>query len=375
MPESLPQELIRLRDESERFAREVVHPIEEALDADQLTASAARDRVIEEARALGLFGMTQPTAFGGTEASQLALTVVRDTLGAENLRLAGAVFGPGPGVLAGVGEPLRSSHLEPLLRGAKRAAFGFTEPDDAPHPTRAERRGESLIVTGWKSYVTGGADADFINTLVTVSEQGPALLVIDRDSPGVVIERTFESLDGSHHAAFRFDDVRVPRSHLIGAPGEGLPRAMRQIGDTRLAIAAGAVGLMRWVLAYLTEHLKAPHPSGEPLGNREGVRLRYAELRMHAFAARSMLYRTARLADSGANIVNEGIACKVFSTEQLGVIVDSAMQLVGGKALTVGHPLERLYRRVRALRLAEGASDVLRLNLARGQLDLGKGVL
>jgi acyl-CoA dehydrogenase len=87
------------------------------------------------------------------------------------------------------------------------------------------------------------------------------------------------------------------------------------------------------------------------------------------------VYRTARLGDTGANIVNEGMACKVFATETVGEVVDAAMQLVGGKALIVGHPLERLYREVRALRIAEGASDVLRLSLARGSLDLNLGVL
>ena len=86
-----------------------------------------------------------------------------------------------------------------------------------------------------------------------------------------------------------------------------------------------------------------------------------------------MVYRTARLADAGENIVNEGIACKVMATETIGSVVDSAIQLVGGNALVTGHPLERLYRQVRSLRLAEGGSDVLRLNLARGRLELNKG--
>ncbi len=142
-----------------------------------------------------------------------------------------------------------------------------------------------------------------------------------------------------------------------------------------MLIAAEAVGLARWAIEFTTAHLKAPHHSGEPLGAREGVRLRYADLRIRTFAARSMLYRTARLGEAGANIVNEGIACKVYATETLSDVVDGAIQLVGGKALTVGHPLEQLYREVRSLRLAEGASDVLRLNLARGSLDLDKGVL
>ena len=72
------------------------------------------------------------------------------------------------------------------------------------------------------------------------------------------------------------------------------------------------------------------------------------------------------------HIVNEGIASKVFATEMVGEIVNAGIQLVGGVALRDGHPLATLYRRVRAMRLAEGASDVLRLNLARGLLDLAR---
>ena len=380
MPESLSPELVQLREDAERFAADVLIPRQAELAAGHTTFAAVRDAVSRAARAAGFFAMTQPKSHGGSEAGPLALTVVRDTLAGYNTGLARHVYGPGPGVLAGCPEPLRSHYLLPLLAGEKRAGFAFTEPDDAAHFTRAVATPDgAFIVTGRKSYVTRGGEADFLNTLVEVEAdgkaQGRAMLVIDAHAPGVTIEQRFETLDGSHHAVFRFDAVRVPADRLIGRPGEGLPRALQQIGDTRLAIAANAVGLARWAIGYTRTHLSAPHRAGETLGAREGVRLRYAELRIRTYAARSMVYRTARLAESGANTVNEGIACKVFATETVGEVVDTAMQLVGGKALTVGHPLERLYREVRALRIAEGANDVLRLNLAKGDLDLGKGVL
>jgi len=373
MPESLTAEQSALRDRAVRFAIEVLEPAADATKAQR--DGAAIEHVRRAAIEHGFFRMTQPRAFGGTEAGPLDLTVVRETLASYNTGLHHVAFGPGPGVLARCGEPLRSTHLAPLLDGVKRAGFAFTEPDDAPHFTTATPDGDAFVVRGRKSYVTGGAHADFLNTLVEIPGQGRAMLAIDVATPGVSIEQRFASLDGSHHAAFRFDGARVPRAHLIGEPGKGMPVAMRQIGDTRLAIAADAVGLSRWVIGFVTAHLQAPHHSGEPLGAREGVRLRYADLRIKTFAARSMLYRTARLAAAGENIVNEGIACKVFATETLSYVVDGGIQLVGGKALTVGHPLEALYREARSLRLAEGASDVLRLNLVRGALDLGKGVL
>jgi acyl-CoA dehydrogenase len=376
MPESLSPELMALRERAQRFATEVLVPSRRALEAVPGNAAATRTAVTRAARDTGLFAMTQPRSHGGSEAGLLAMTVVRDTVAGYNTGLDRWVFGPGPGVLADCEEPLRSRYLAPLLSGEKRAAFAVTEPDDAEHFTRAVRTDDGdLIVSGRKSYVTRGTEADFLNVLVEIEREGRAFLVIDADTPGVVLERRFESLDGSHHAAFRFDAVRVGKDHLVGKPGEGMPRALRQIGDTRIAIAARAVGLARWTVDYVHAHLTVPNRSGESLSSREGVRLRYADLRIRTYAARSMLYRTARLGESGVNIVNEAIACKVFATETVGDVVDTAIQLTGGEALIVGHPLERLYREVRALRIAEGASDVLRLNLARGSLDLGKGVL
>ncbi|HEX7036092.1 MAG TPA: acyl-CoA dehydrogenase [Pseudomonadales bacterium] len=369
MPEQLDSALQALAVHTREFAARELEPRRHRDPAE------ARREIVAAAKAAGFYPMTQPRAFGGSEASTLALTVVRDELGAANAPFQEAVFGPGPGVLAGVGEPLASSHLGPLLAGEKRAAFGFTEPDDAAHPTRAEVVGDELVITGRKSYVTGGADADFVNTLVQVGDRGPALVVIDTDRPGVQIERIFASLDGSRHAAFRFEQVRVPAAHLIGAPGEGLPRALRQIGDTRLAIAAHCVGTMRWVLDFLTNHLTGTDRSGAPRGAKEGVRLRYADARIDALAARSLVYRVARLVDGGDRAVNEAIAAKVFATEAVARVVDTAIQLVGGQALVDDHPLAVLYREVRSLRLAEGGNDVLRLNLARGRLELGAGRL
>ena len=377
MPDSLTTELIALRSHAERFAVDVLLPQRQAVDAQlQTNPDKMRQAVVAAARAAGFFGMTQPVAFGGTQAGPLALTVVRDTFAGYNTGFDRLVFGPGPGVLAACEEPLRSRYLTPLLDGRRRAGFAFTEPDDAEHFSRAVPTGDGHFrVDGRKSYVTRGGEADFLNVLVDVPGEGRAMLVIDTDSPGVSIERRFETLDGSHHAAFRFDDVRVPGDRIVGRPGEGLPRAMGQIGDTRLAVAARAVGLARWVVQHVHSHLGSVYRSGEPLAARESVRLRYAEMRIRTFAARSMVYRTARLAQSGAGVINECIACKVFTTQTLTDVIDAAIELVGGKSLTVGHPLEELYRVARALRTAEGAADVLRLSLAKGSLDLGQGVL
>ena len=161
----------------------------------------------------------------------------------------------------------------------------------------------------------------------------------------------------------------------MGGLGEGMPRALQNISTVRMSLSAEACGRMQNALRVVTDYISAPHRSGTPLGDREGVRLRYADMRIDAYAARSLLYRTARLVDSDANDVNEVMCCKIFCTEAAGRVIDQAVQLVGGNALTTGHPLERLYRQVRSMRFTEGASDILRLNVARGTLELGLGRL
>ena len=385
MPESLTPELNELRDRVQAFVDDDLRPLEGALGDDDAVPvpDETRRRVRERSRALGLFQMTQPRAFGGSEAGPLALTVVRETLAAANLRVAQYVFGPGPGVLAAVTGELGEAYLAPLLRGEKSGAWAFTEPASTPRPTWARRDGDELVISGRKAYVSGGASADFYSVLVNVEEGasgpgGTAMVIVDRATPGVTIDRTFHSMEGGSHVELGFADVRVPVSRVVGKIGEGMPRALGNISHMRLAMTAQATGLAMWVTDYVERHITSPHRSGVRLGDREGVRLPYADMRIGTYAARAMLYRTARIVDSASRedeVMNEVMATKVFCTEHAGCAVDTAVQLVGGQALIVGHPLERRYREVRSMRIAEGASDLLRLNVARGRIEFHSGRL
>ncbi|WP_419932631.1 acyl-CoA dehydrogenase family protein [Candidatus Poriferisodalis sp.] len=372
MPDFLDSEHTEVLRAAERLADELTTLFGKVAESD--IGAAVR----EASKAAGVFGMTQPASFGGTEAGALALTVVRDTLGSRNVGHLPGIFGPSPGVLANVGEPLRSQFLLPYLAGELRSGFGFTEPADAPRHTWAMCDGDELVINGAKSYVTGGADADFINALVEIEGAGTAMVLIETDRAGVTLEQRFGTLDGSHHAAFAFADVRVPDTHLIGEAGRGLGRAMGQINATRLAIAADCVGQCRFAIDLveqtLTERAARRGSTDEPA--RVGTdleRVTLGDMRIAAYAARSALYRTARLLDAGENAVNEVMAAKSLATETLSRICDSAVQFVGGTALVDGHPLADILRRVRALRLAEGPTEVLAANVARGRLDLGLG--
>ena len=379
MPDQLSDALWAVKETASEFLQKEIAP-----RTVQLREGASETKLAAEIRAAskaaGFFTKTQPEGFGGSPASVLELTVLRELWASANSPLTRHIFGPGPGLLHQAEGLLKTHYLDPQLAGDKRGAFGFTEPDNAARPTWAVLEGETLTITGQKSYVTGGERADFLSILVNVEDRegaklGTAMVLVDREAEGVRQTASFASMEGGGHAAFRFDAVQVPSWQMVGRLGEGMPRALANIGNVRLMIAAEAMGVSLWTLEYLRDHLLAPHRSGAPLGDKEGVRLRYADLRIKVFAARSALYRAARWADAEQNSVNEVIAAKVFCTEVAGDVVDWAVQLVGGQALVVGHPLEALYRKVRSMRLVEGANDLLRLNLAKGNLELDKGVI
>jgi acyl-CoA dehydrogenase len=378
MPDNLPEAVVAVKRRAQDFIEKVIRPLsnEEGDDVSDVSVRSVK----EASREAGFFFKTQPAEFGGTPASTLELTVLRELFSSTNLPLTRHIFGPGPGVLHAVQGDLKSRYLEPVLRGEKRGAFAFTEPDSAPRATWGVVTGDNLIINGQKSYITGGGSADFISALVNVeqsdgSKAGTAMVVIDRQAQGATIDRTFTSLDGSSHVSMTFDNVSVPLGNVIGKLGEGMPRALANIGNVRLMVSAQASGMCLFVLDYIEKHIKSPHRSGVPLGDKEGVRLRFADMRIETFMARSALYRTARIVDSGDNSVNETAMTKVFTTETAGRVVDQGLQLFGGQALVTGHPLEKLYREARSLRFVEGANDLLRLNIAKGKLELDKGRL
>ncbi len=377
MPEMLSPEQRVLLARVEAFVTQELAPLEQTLPQEPgaEVPPAARQETVARARRAGLYGLLQPAAEGGAEAAALERVIVIEALARSGLRLARFALGPGPGLLAGVEGVLRERYLLPLLGGDKRGALAITEPRDVP-PTRAQRAGGTLCLNGRKSYVTGGADADFYLVLAQLvqpsGEPGPrALVVVDRDTPGLTIERRFQSLDGSHHVELALHDVRVPEQRLLPEDRSGATRTQQGLATVRLQVAARASGAAQHALAHARRRVSQPRASGPPLGDDAAVRLRLADMAIAVYAGRSVLYRSARLHALGQDARNQALAAKVLCTESALQVVDRAIALEGGQALVTGHPLERLHRELQALLLAEGASDVLRASLAKGLLEHG----
>tara|TARA_B100000686_G_scaffold60500_1_gene65139 strand:- start:11936 stop:13036 length:1101 start_codon:yes stop_codon:yes gene_type:complete len=366
MPDNLPPSLIKFREEFSEFL----------INNRSLSDEELRKLSLQR----GYYRMSQPVGLGGQAFSPMQMLIARETVSEMGVLSPNVVIGPEPGLLSEVEGFLKDDYLIPLLKGEKRGSFAFTE-SKADSPTVAEWDDESLVVSGRKSYVSGGHLSDFMSVVLTVDPKkvtgkyGPAVLVIDSDAPGVEMGEPFYSLDGSSHVEVEFESVRVDSKNVIGEIGQGIPRALGNIMQERIEQAATAVGLALYALDLVTSHLKKPHRSGGTLSDFEGVRLRYADMRINSFAARSVLYRVGRLLESDDNVINEVTTAKIFCTETASSVIDTAVQLVGGQALISGHPLEGIYRKIRSMRIAGGASDVLRLNLSKGVFEFDSGTV
>jgi alkylation response protein AidB-like acyl-CoA dehydrogenase len=369
---ALPADLEALRARLHAFLHDELLPRERAAavyeEAD--APDDLRRWVRSRANELGLYRLLQPADLGGGALGPLGATALREEIAASGAVLGRFILGGNGGMLRQGSAEQRKRYLEPSLRGEIAAAFAFTDAREGPRTTAVLRDG-AYRVSGVKSFVTGGPHADLLLTVANVLENGDgptgaAVLIVPRTAPGVRLVKELHTLDGGTHGAFAFDDVAVPPGDVLGEIGAGLPRALENIGGLRLAVAAAACGTARRVLDDTIAQADTPHRSGTPLIEREQVQAMIADSASDLFAARACLYATARAADAGENVEVETAIAKSLATEAVTRIVDRAMQLAGGGSVVEDHPLARLYKQIRAWRIAEGTTEILRLTIARG---------
>jgi alkylation response protein AidB-like acyl-CoA dehydrogenase len=375
-PIALPQEISALRERLRAFIAEELEPAaaKEGV-ADEAQASPSLRRWVRARSAeAGFFRLAQPAELGGGGLGPVGLTALHEEIARAQSPLGGLVLGGDGGLLRLASGAQRERFLLPVLRGELTAALAFTDAREGPR-TVAVRRGDAFVVSGVKSFVTGGPQADLLLAVAKVTDNpggktGTAVLVVRSDAPGVTLLREIRTLDGGLHGEFELKDVEVPVDDVIGEIGQGLPKALESITALRLRAAAVACGTARWTLDHALEQARRPHRTGVPLGEREQVQAMLGQSAMDLFAARGALYAAARAAETGEASTEVAMA-KAVATEAVARIVDCVMQLSGGAAVVEGHPLARLYRRVRAWRIAEGTTEILRLTVARRLLAAG----
>jgi alkylation response protein AidB-like acyl-CoA dehydrogenase len=347
--------------------------------ADDATGRAQARAILEVLGEAGTLSSLVPREWGGREEAPdlRACCLAREALAAAS-PLADAVFalqclGAMPLVLAG-SPAQRSAWLPRVLRGEAMAAFAMTEPeagsDVASLGTRAIRSGAGWRLDGRKTLISNAGIADFY-CLFAISDpaagtRGISCFLVPADSPGLRFSGAQVMSEPHPLGELELEGCQLPADALVGDEGRGFQLGMRTLDRLRPTVAAAACGMAARALAEALEHAASRRQFGQPLAAFQLVQHKLATTATELTAARLLVYRAAWEADGGAERVTLAAAmAKAFATEAAQRAVDAAVQVLGGRGVLADHPVDRLYRAVRALRIYEGTTEIQHLVIAR----------
>jgi acyl-CoA dehydrogenase len=330
----------------------------------------------------GLLRHSVPAAYGGVSEhlDVRTLCLARETLArfAGLADFAFAMQGLGSGAISLFGsEEQRRSYLPAVAQGRKIAAFALSEEaagsDVAAIATTAEHDGAGFVLNGAKTWISNGGIADFYVVFARTGEgpgaKGLSAFIVDADAPGLKVAERITLIAPHPLATLRFENCRVPHARLIGEPGQGFRIAMATLDVFRPTVGAAALGFARRALDETLARASSRRLFGGALAELQMVQGKLADMALAIDAAALLIYRAAWAKDAGAErITREAAMAKLHATEAAQAVIDDAVQLHGGLGVVAGHPVERLYREVRALRIYEGASEVQKVVIARQTL-------
>jgi len=268
----------------------------------------------------------------------------------------------------------RATWLTRLLSGEVIGAFAMTEPaagsDVAAITTTARRDGASWVLDGEKHLISNAGIADLYLVFATTRADGErrriSLFLVPADAPGFTFAGAQITAAPHPLGRIRLDGCRVPADALVDEEGTGFAIGLSTLDRLRPSVGAAACGMAGRALSAAIKHTTGRSQFGTTLASMPVVRDALARMATELDAARLLVYRAAHRADtvSGRNTLAAAMA-KSFATEAAQRIVDEALQLCGGVGLLAGHPVERLYRAVRGLRIYEGTTEIQRVAIAR----------
>ena len=318
-----------------------------------------------------------PAAYGGIhdDLDVRSLSIIRETL-ARHSGLADFCFamqGLGSGAISlFASDAIKQHYLPAVAKGEKIAAFALSEEDAgsdaAAITTSMQHDGGGYVINGEKTWISNGGIADFY-TLFARSPAGVTAVVVDADTPGFSVVERIDVIAPHPLGRLRFEQCRVPASHIIGEEGAGFKAALSTLDIFRTTVGAAALGFARRALDDATARAVTRKMFGATLSDLPLAQGTLAEMALDIDAAALLVYRSAWTKDvKKTRVTREAAMAKLFATDQAQLVIDKAVQLFGGLGVKKGVKVEELYREIRALRIYEGASEVQKIVIAREHL-------
>jgi acyl-CoA dehydrogenase len=368
----------------------------EACRVEELAGSsqAALPRVVRFLGERGLLGLVVPSALGGAfdGVRSVALCLARERLGHASplveLAFAMQALGSYPITARGSAEQ-KAEWLPGVAAGDSVAAFALTEAEAGSDlggiAMIAKRDGDHYVLEGEKILISNAGVASFYVVFAATAPAGQkrrlSTFVVDASLKGVSTKPT--RVLGDHPiGTVTFSHVRVPIAARLGEEGDGMSIALETLHKLRPTVGAAAVGFAQRALDETVRHVRSRKQFGVPLAEQQAVQMHLADMALDVEGARLLVYRAAAVADLALQLRTQGRDTetdraqvsrtasmgKLAATEAASRVIDTAVQLHGGRGVMDGSVVARLYQDVRALRIYEGASDVQRLLIARDVL-------
>lgn len=272
-------------------------------------------------------------------------------------------------------EKLKREFLEPTIRGDFVASVAISEPsggsDVAALKTTAKQVGDDLVINGSKMWITNGKHSDWLCLLANTSEGPPhrnkSLICVPKSLPGLTVGKNIKKmgLKCSDTALLYFEDVRVPKSYIIGEPGQGFTYQMLQFVDERVCASVVAVHQMQRLIDETIEFCRNRETFGKPLISNQVIHFRLAELKSEVELLKSLNHRIADMIiagenlDHGANSAMLAAISKLKAGRLIREVADSCLQYYGGMGYSSDMLVERFYRDARVMSIAGGADEIM----------------
>ncbi len=383
---TIPEEMKMLQLTARRFTNEVLMPLEREYVTHDLLPFEVEKDLEERVKAMGMWALSVPSEFGGGGVGPLGMWLLEEEVNR-------ALLGDRHQSRGFEGEPLslyyecndeqKQKYFYPIIRGEKNSGFfGQTEPnagsDPASMETTAVRQGDHYTINGQKAFMCspwGGTHVDWeYGCILAVTDKekrgrgGITAFIVDRDTPGFKIGRSYETIGGCITCDLHFEDARVPVENRIGEEGQGFILGQKWLQATRLSSAASAVGIADRALEMSARHAKGRFTFGQPIASRQAIQWMLADSAVEIHACRVMGYHGSWKAEVGRDIRQESAYLRLYSAEMVGRVLDRAIQVHGAYGTTKDLPLGKMWRSVRHMRLGHGTAEIQRFIIARNLL-------
>lgn len=368
------------------YVRQRLIPAEKEIIATGLIPES----ILSEMRAMGLFGITVPEAYGGAgmNVSQYVETIRELSYAMPCFKTVISInIGMTGSAIAKSGTEAQKAQWLPRLAAGEIASFGLTEPgsgsDSAGMQSIAVRNGDGYVLNGTKRYIS---NAPFAKIALIMARTHPETLpgnghisafIVPMDTPGITVGKSDKTMGqaGSHIADIIMENVQLPADALLGGvEGKGFRQAMQSLDNGRLSVAGAAAGYARRALETGVRYATERKAFGEPISNFQLIQAMIADSEAELYAAECMIADACRRADAGEKVLLKAAAAKMFASEACCRIADRVVQIHGGAGYLAEYEAERFFRDSRIYRIYEGTTQILQLVIAKQVLrDLAAG--